>query len=389
MLRDMAKQDYYEVLGLSRDASPEAVKKAYRKLALKYHPDKNQGNKDAEEKFKEVSEAYEILSDSKKRVMYDQYGHAGMKDAFSGNGFQWSDFTHFNDFNDIFSNISDLFGGLGGGEDIFGGAFGGGRQRGGSGRGASLQYELQIDFEEAVSGIEKSIEVPRYEICDTCKGSGAKPGSKKETCSVCNGRGQVMTSSGFFSIARTCNRCNGEGEIIKTPCAKCSGQGRIKVNRRIKVKIPAGVHTGNRLRVQGEGEAGVRGGGRGDLIVYIKIRPHPIFKREGYDIICEVPVSFPRAVLGDEIDVPTLNGKIKMKVPEGTQSGKIFRLKGKGVPRLDGYGKGDQYVKVNIETPVNLNQKQKQALREFAGACGNSVNPKSKSFVDKVRQMFK
>lgn len=385
MLANMAKRDYYEILGLSREGSPEAVKKAYRKLALKYHPDKNQGNKDAEEKFKEVSEAYEVLSDSKKRVLYDQYGHDGMQSTFSGEGFNWSDFTHFDEFGDIFDNLGDVFRGFGGSSDIFGG----GQQGRGPGRGSSIQYEVELDFEEAVFGVEKSIDLPRYEVCGSCKGSGAKAGSKKETCQMCGGRGQVFTSSGFFSIARTCNRCDGEGEIVKAPCPKCSGQGRIRVSRRIKVKIPAGIHTGSRLRVHGEGEAGVRGGGRGDLYVFIKVRPHSIFKREEYDIICEVPVSFSQAVFGAEIDIPTLNGKIKMKVPEGTQSGKVFRIRGKGIPRLDGYGKGDQYVKVNIETPINLNQKQKASLKDFAEACGDSVNPMSKSFINKVKQMFK
>jgi len=383
----MDKQDYYEVLGLSKDASSEAVKKAYRKLALKYHPDKNQGDKDAEEKFKEVSEAYEVLSDPKKRAAYDQYGHAGMQGAFSGGGFSWSDFTHFNEFGDIFENLGDFFSSFGIDTDFLGG-YGRSGERGNPGRGANLQYELTINFEEAVSGVEKTIQVPRYEPCEDCKGSGAKPGTKQETCPACGGRGQVLASSGFFSIARTCDRCRGEGRVIKTPCVKCSGQGRVTITRKIKVKVPAGIYTGNRLRIQGEGEAGIRGGGLGDLFVYIKVRLHPIFKREGYDVICEIPLSFPKAVFGSEIDVPTLTGKVKMKVPEGTQSGKVFRLKGKGIPRLDGYGKGDQYVRVYIETPVNLNKKQKETLKEFADTCGDSVNPKAKTFVDKVRQMF-
>jgi molecular chaperone DnaJ len=379
----MAKRDYYEVLGITKDASEAGIKKAYRKLALKYHPDKNQGNKEAEEKFKEVSESYEVLSDTKKRATYDQYGHAGMQGAFSGGGFQWSDFTHFNDFGDIFSNLGDLFGGLGG--DDF---FGGGRRSAGPGRGASLQYELEIEFTEAAFGVERSIEIPRYETCSSCGGGGAKPGTKKAKCDACGGKGQVFTSSGFFSIARPCSRCGGEGEIIKTPCAKCNGQGRIKVSRRIKVKVPAGVQTGNRLRVSGEGETGVRGGGRGDLFVYIKVRPHPMFKRDGYDIVCEVPISFPQAVFGAGIDVPTLSGKIKMKVPQGTQSGKVFRIRQKGIQSLEGYGKGDQYVKVSVETPVNLNQRQRSALKEFAEACGDNTSPMSNSFLNKVKEMF-
>ncbi len=308
----MDKRDYYEVLGLTKDASSEAVKKSYRKLALKYHPDKTQGNKDAEEKFKEVSEAYEVLSDQKKRATYDQYGHVGVQGGFSGGGFSWSDFSHFDEFGDIFGNLGDFFSNFGIDTDFFGGSVRSGGRRG-PGRGASLQYELVISFEEAVFGIEKSIQVPRYEHCEDCKGTGAKPGSKQETCTVCGGRGQVLTSSGFFSIARTCDRCQGEGKVIKTPCQNCSGQGRVKITRKIKVKVPAGIQTGNRLRVQGEGEAGMRGGPRGDLFVFLQVRPHPIFKREDYDIICEIPVSFSKVVFGAEIDVPTLNGQVNMK----------------------------------------------------------------------------
>jgi len=383
------KRDYYEILGLSKDASQEAIKKAYRRLALKYHPDKNAGNKDAEEEFKEVSEAYEVLSDSQKRATYDQFGHAGMQGAFSGGGFNWSDFTHYNEFTDIFGNLGDFFRSFGVDTDFFGEGTQTGGGRRGQRHGASLKYELEIEFTEAAFGVEKKIEVPRYEVCSTCKGSGAKPGSKKENCRACGGRGQTLTSSGFFSIARTCSRCGGEGEIIKTPCAKCDGQGRLKVTRNIKVKIPAGVHTGIRLRIEGEGEAGIRGGRRGDLYVYIIVKEHPIFERREYDIICELPISFPQAVFGTETDVPTLNGKVKMRIPEGTQNGKIFRLKGKGISRLDGYGMGDEFVKIKIETPVNLNKKQKTVLKEFAEACGDGVNPISRSFVEKVRQLFK
>lgn len=382
----MAKRDYYEVLGANRDASQAEIKKTYRKLALKYHPDKNPGDKEAEEKFKELSEAYEVLSDSQKRATYDQFGHEGMSGAFSGGGFRWSDFTHYDEFNDIFGNLGDFFKSFGIDTDFFGGGWGTAGTHRGPGRGASLQYELQIDFKDAAFGKEETIDVQRYESCSTCKASGAKPGTKKTECPACDGRGQIVSSSGFFSISRTCQHCGGEGQIIKTPCIKCSGRGRVKVKRHIKVKVPAGVHTGNRLRIQGEGEAGTRGGNRGDLYVYIVVMPHPIFKRDGYDVVCEIPLSFSRAVLGSEIDIPTLNGKVKMKIPEGTQSGKVFRLKGKGIQRLDGYGKGDEYVRVKIETPVNLNKRQKEFLKEFADACGENVTPISNSFVDKVKR---
>jgi len=382
------KRDYYEVLGISKDAEPSAIKKAYRKLALKYHPDKNPGNKEAEESFKEVCEAYEVLSDSQKRATYDRFGHAGMQGAFTGGGFSWSDFTHYDEFGDIFGNLGDFLRGFGIDGDFFGSSFGSSGRRGGPRRGSHLQLETAITFEEAAFGVEKKVELSRYEACANCNGSGAKPGTKKAQCATCEGNGQIVSSGGFFNIARTCPHCNGEGKIIKTPCPKCKGAGRVPVKRSIKVKIPAGVHTGNRLRVQGEGEEGARGGPRGDLYVYIAVKGHPIFERRDYDIICEVPFSFPQAVFGAEIDVPTLNGRIKMKIPEGTQSGKVFRIRGKGIPRLDGYGKGDEYVKVKIETPVNLNQKQKAILKEFASSCGENVTPLNKSFAEKVRNLF-
>ncbi len=382
------KRDYYGILGLGKDASEVGVKRAYRKLALKYHPDKNQGNKDAEEKFKEVSEAYEVLSDSRKRATYDQYGHAGMQNAFSGHGFKWSDFTHYDEFGDIFGNLNDFFSGLEGDSDFFGG---GGRSstRRGPRRGSDLQFELKIDFQDAFKGVEHTINIPRYGPCAACDASGAKPGTSKSTCPLCNGRGQVYTSGGFFNIATTCSRCRGEGEVISTPCPKCQGQGRVRATRKIKVKIPAGVHTGNRLRVQGEGESGIRSGLRGDLYVYIVVKTHPLFKREGDDVICEVPINFPSAVFGAEISVPTVDGSVKMKIPEGTQSGKIFRIRGKGMPRLGSYGRGDEFVRVNIETPTNLDQRQRSALKGFAEACGESVTPMTKNFFDSVKKMFK
>lgn len=383
----MAKRDYYEVLGVNREASQDEIKRAYRRLALKYHPDKNPSNKkEAEEKFKEISEAYEVLSDSQKRATYDQFGHAGMEGAFRGGGFDWSDFTHQADVADLFGSFEDLLRGFGVGGDFFGGGF---SQRGGAQRGRNLQYELEISFEEAAGGCEKSIDVRRYETCNICKGEGTKPGTKRMTCSTCGGSGQIRTSTGFFSISQPCQKCRGQGKIVQTPCTRCQGSGRTEAKRKIKLTIPAGVDNGSRLRVSGEGEAGIQGGGRGDLYVLIYVRPHELFKRHNNDLICELPISFVQAALGAEVDVPTLNGKVKMKIPAGTQSGRIFRLRGKGIPSVQGYGRGDEHVRVIVEIPTGLNQEQKKLLKEFARACGEEVNPLSKSFMDKVRQLFK
>jgi len=379
----LAKKDYYELLGISKTASQSDIKKAYRKLAVKYHPDKNPGDKTAEDKFKEISEAYEVLSDSQKRATYDQFGHAGMSGAFKGGGFSWQDFTHFEDLGDW--GLGDILRGFGIDSSIFGPTR---RSRRGPARGADIEHGVRIEFDEAAFGVEKSITVPRYETCGNCKGDGTKPGTRRTKCSTCDGAGQVSTVSGFFSISRTCDECNGQGSIIKTPCSKCNGLGRVKAERKISVKIPPGVQDGMRLRVTGEGEAGLRGGPRGDLYVYIEVMAHPIFEREDDDIICEVPVSFSQVVFGAEIEVPTLGGKAKMTLPKGTQSGKVFRLKEKGIVRLRGYGRGDQYVKIVVETPTNLNDEQKHLLKEFAKACGEDVTPISKSFVDKVKKIF-
>lgn len=388
------KRDYYEVLGLSKGATPEEIKKAYRNLALKYHPDRVTADKkkEAEEKFKEISEAYEVLTDPKKKENYDQYGHAGVEGAFRQGGFQWQDFHHFDDLKDIFGefDISDLFRGFGMGEDIFGGGYDmRGRGRGGPGRGSDLQYELEISLEDAAFGAEKTILIPRHETCEDCGGSGAKAGTKKERCPTCAGRGQVVTQSGFFTMARTCPKCGGHGDIIKTPCPTCNGKGRIKLKRSIKVKIPAGVDSGSRLRVHGEGEAGERGGARGDLYLVLYVRPHEIFERHEADISCEVPISFTMAVFGGEIEVPTLEGKVMMKIPAGTQSGRTFRLRGKGINHLHDYGKGDELVKVQVEVPTELNAEQKSALKEFARVSGQSTGPLSKSFMEKMRRMFR
>ena len=365
-----AKKDYYELLGVPRNASEDEIKKAYRKLALQYHPDRNPGDKQSEENFKEVSEAYQILSDAEKRAKYDQFGHAAFGDGspFPG-GF---DFT---------AGFEDVFG------DIFGEFFGGGARRG-RGRGEDLRYNLTLKFEEAVSGIEKKIKIPRHGPCDTCHGSGAKAGTAPQTCPTCRGRGQVSFQQGFFSVSRTCSTCQGQGTIVKDPCANCGGSGRLRKLHTLNVKIPAGVDTGSRLKLRSEGESAPAGGAPGDLYVVIQVEPHPIFIRENLDILCDVPISIAQAALGAEIDVPTLNGKVKMKIPPGTQSGKVFRMKGKGVNDVQGYHQGDQHVRVSVETPTHLTARQKELLKEFATAGGEDVNPMAKGFLDKMKDLF-
>jgi molecular chaperone DnaJ len=382
------KRDYYEILGLAKGASKEEIKKAYRNLALKYHPDRVSPDKkkEAEEKFKEISEAYAVLSDDQKRAQYDQFGHAGIDSRYSS-----EDIFRGADFSSIFEDL-----GFGGSifEDIFGdfGVFGGAthaRRRGGSRRGSDLQYDLEISFEEAAKGTEKTISIPRYETCPDCQGSGAASGSRKIKCPKCNGTGQIRRSAGFMVIAQTCERCQGEGEIIQTPCPCCKGLGRVGVERKIQVKIPPGVETGSRLRIGSEGEAGYRGGPRGDLYILIYVKPHEIFQRHNGDIICEVPITFAQAALGSEVEVPTLEGRVKMKVPAGTQSGKIFRLRGKGVVRLHAYGKGDQLVKIIVETPVSLSLEQRELLRRLEQLSNNNTNPISKSFLERIKLLFK
>lgn len=362
-----AKKDYYELLGVARNAGDDDLKKAYRKLALQYHPDRNPGDKPAEEKFKEISEAYSVLSDGQKRAQYDQFGHAAFGDGgaggFSGGGFE------------------DVFG------DIFGEFFGGGQRRRQS-RGDDLRYNLAVKFEEAVSGTEKKIKIPRHGPCETCRGNGAKPGTAPQTCPTCRGRGQVAFQQGFFSVSRTCSQCQGQGSIIKDPCTGCNGAGRVRSMHTLSVKIPAGVDTGSRLKLRGEGETGPVGGSPGDLYVVIQVESHPIFVRENLDILCDVPISFVQAALGAEIDVPTLDGKVKMKIPGGTQSGKVFRMKGRGVKDVQGYQQGDQHVRVTVETPTHLTAKQKELLKEFAAIGGEDVNPMSKGFFDKMKQLF-
>jgi len=387
-------RDYYEILGLAKGAGEGEIKKAYRNLALKYHPDRVGADKkkEAEEKFKEMSEAYEVLIDPQKKATYDQYGHSGVDNSFKQGGFEWQDFHHFDDLKDIFGevDISDLFRSFGMGQNAsYGGSFGGGTRRGGARRGSDLEFQIEISFDDAAFGAEKTIAIPRYEACEVCGGTGAKPGSKKERCSSCGGHGQVSSSSGFFNVVRTCDRCGGEGIIIKSPCTACRGRGRVKTKRNIKVKIPAGVDTGARLRVHGEGEAGERGARRGDLYLIIHVRPHEIFERHGADIYCEVPVDFVTATLGGEVDTPTLEGKIKLKIPAGTQGGRSFRLRNKGIAHLHDYGRGDQLVKVQIDVPSNPTSMQKTILKEFAKASDKNPGPLSRSFVEKMKRIFR
>jgi len=377
----MAKRDYYEILGVDRNATKEEIKKAYRRLSKKYHPDLNK-EEGAAEKFKEITEAYEVLSDDEKRRRYDQYGHA---DPSQGQGF-----AGFGD--EVFGG----FGGFGGFEDIFDAFFGGSTRRSGRNaprKGADLQYTMTITFEEAVFGKETDIEIPREEDCLHCHGTGAKPGTRPDTCPYCHGTGQITseqaTPFGRIVNRRVCYHCNGTGQIIREKCATCHGTGRVKRRKKIHVKIPAGIDDGQQLRVAGQGERGVNGGPPGDLYIVFHVEPHEFFERRGNDIYCEMPITFVQAALGDEIEVPTLYGKVKIKIPPGTQSHTKFRLRGKGVPNVRGGGVGDQHVIVKIITPKKLTEKQKQLLREFAEISGETIDEQTKSFFDKVKKAFK
>ncbi|HSI37963.1 MAG TPA: molecular chaperone DnaJ [Methylotenera sp.] len=373
-----AKKDYYEVLGVNKDASNEEIKKSYRKLAMKYHPDRNPDNPNAEEHFKEAKEAYEMLSDDQKRAAYDQYGHAGVDPSMAGGG---------NGFGS--AGFGDAFG------DIFGDIFGGGArgQRNNVYRGADLRYNMEISLEEAAKGTETKIRIPVQATCETCKGNGAKPGKSPVTCTTCNGHGQVRMQQGFFSVQQTCPKCHGGGKTIKDEdkCGTCHGAGRIKQNKTLSVKIPAGVDEGDRIRLSGEGEAGVNGGPTGDLYVVVHLKPHEIFQRDGGNLHCEMPISFSTAAIGGEIEVPTLGGSAKMKIPAETQTGGVFRLKGKGIKPLRQSDHGDLMVHVVVETPVKLTEKQKELLRELeisTQADSGKHSPRNKSWMNKVKGFF-
>ena len=376
----MAKKDYYEVLGVNRDASEDAIKKAYRKLAMKHHPDRNPDNPKAEEHFKEAKEAYEILSDAQKRAAYDQYGHAGV-DPQAGVGGFGAGGAGMGGFADAFG---DIFG------DIFGGGRGGGG-RGGVYRGADLRYNLEISLEDAARGTETRIRIPAMEECESCGGSGAKKGTSPTTCPTCHGHGQVRMQQGFFSIQQTCPKCHGSGRFVADPCPACHGAGRVKQHKTLSVKIPAGVDEGDRIRLSGEGEHGVGGGPAGDLYVQIHIKPHQVFQRDHDDLHCEMPISFTIAALGGEIEIPTLDGMAKIKIPAETQSGKVFRLRGKGIKGVRSHGHGDLMCHVVVETPVSLTERQKELLRELESINvkdGSRHNPRAKSWMDKVKDFF-
>jgi len=373
----MSKRDYYEVLGVNRDVNDADLKKAYRKLAMKFHPDRNPGDKEAEDKFKEVKEAYEILSEADKRAAYDQYGHAGVDPSMgAGRGAQG-----FDGFADAFS-------------DIFGDIFGGGGARGGRSnvyRGADLRYNLEISLEEAARGAEKTIRIPTQENCEKCGGSGAKPGSEAKPCPTCGGAGQVRMQQGFFSIQQTCPKCHGSGSYIPDPCGTCHGSGRVKKQKTLEVKIPAGIDDGMRLRHGGHGEPGINGGPAGDLYVEIHIKPHSVFQRNGDDLHCEMPISFVTAALGGEIEIPTLDGMARIKIPTETQTGKVFRLRGKGIKNVRTHAHGDLMCHVLVETPVKLTDRQKELLEEFNSIAMENEhqhNPKAKSWMDKVKEFF-
>jgi len=372
----VAKRDYYEVLGVNRDASEEDIKKAYRKLAMKWHPDRNPDNPKAEENFKEAKEAYEVLTDAQKRPAYDQHGHAGIDpSAAAGAGFGQGQAG----FGDIFS---DIFG------EIFGGARGG---RSNVFRGADLRYNMEITLEQAAHGFETKIRIPTQAECETCHGSGAKPGTQPQTCATCRGAGQVRVSQGPFSMAQTCPRCHGTGKTIASPCATCGGAGRVKHQKTLSVKIPAGVDEGDRVRLSAEGEAGVNGGPSGDLYVQVHLKPHAVFQRDHDDLHCEMPVSFSTAALGGEIEIPTLDGSARIKVPNETQSGKTFRLRGKGIKGVRSSSPGDLFCHVVVETPVNLTSRQRELLQEFESISQKDAgrhNPRAKGWFDKVKAFF-
>ena len=375
------KRDYYEVLGVSRGASEDEIKKAYKKMARKYHPDLNPGDKTAEEKFKEVNEAYEVLSDADKKARYDQYGHAGVDPNFGAGGFGGGFDGSFD-----FGDLGDIFG------SFFGGGFGGGRRTNPNApqRGESIRMSIAISFEEAAFGCEKAVTVERYETCDTCHGNGCAPGTSPEVCPDCHGTGTVQvrrqTPMGVFATSSPCPKCGGKGRIIHQPCKDCRGSGMVRKKKTIQASIPAGIDNGQTISIRGQGNAGKNGGPAGDLLITITVRPHELFRREGTSVLCEAPITFTQAVLGAELEIPTIDGKVRYTLPEGTQSGTTFRLKGKGIPSINGRGRGDQYVTVYIETPKNLNKEQKEALKKFAETMGESNYEEQKKFFKKFKK---
>ena len=375
------KRDYYEVLGVSRGASEDEIKKAYKKMARKYHPDLNPGDKTAEEKFKEVNDAYEVLSDADKKARYDQYGHAGVDPNFGAGGFGGGFDGSFD-----FGDLGDIFG------SFFGGGFGGGRRTNPNApqRGESIRMSIAISFEEAAFGCEKAVTVERYETCDTCHGNGCAPGTSPEVCPDCHGTGTVQvrrqTPMGVFATSSPCPKCGGKGRIIHQPCKDCRGSGMVRKKKTIQASIPAGIDNGQTISIRGQGNAGKNGGPAGDLLITITVRPHELFRREGTSVLCEAPITFTQAVLGAELEIPTIDGKVKYTLPEGTQSGTTFRLKGKGIPSINGRGRGDQYVTVYIETPKNLNKEQKEALKKFAETMGESNYEEQKKFFKKFKK---
>ncbi len=373
------KRDYYEILGVERTAAGDEIKRAYRKLAVKFHPDKNPGDRHAEEKFKELGEAYDVLMDDQKRSAYDRYGHAAFAQGGRAGG-----------FHDPFDIFREVFSGAGGGGGIFETFFGGNAAPAdGSQRGSDLRYDMQITLEEAAFGVEKEIEVRKLDTCDKCSGSGAARGSRAITCPVCRGRGQVVSSRGFFQVSQTCPRCRGLGEVIEQPCHACEGEGRVEKTSRIKIKIPPGIAHGSRLRSTRNGEAGIRGGDQGDLYIVVHIKEHPVFQREEDNLYCEVPISFATAALGGEVPVPTLEGKASLKVPAGTQGGQSFRLKGKGLVQVNSRERGDLFAKLLVEVPSRLNSEQRQKLEEFAALCGEDNTPLHKSFFERAKEFFR
>ncbi len=376
----MTKRDYYEILGVSRTAQQEEIKKAYRKLAVKYHPDKNPGDEKAEALFKELAEAYDVIGNPEKRASYDRFGHAAFQNGGGG---------HAAGFHDPFDLFREMFGGQGGaGAGIFEQFFGqtqGGSQHHGKQRGSDLRYDLEITLEEAFTGCEKEIEISKLDTCDDCDGSGAAPGGQSKTCSLCHGRGQVAMARGFFQVVQPCPQCHGAGQTIDKPCKKCHGEGCIEKTSQINLKIPAGIEDASRLRSVGAGEAGVRGGGKGDLYVIIHLKDHSIFQRDGIHLYCQIPIPFVVAALGGEVQVPSLKGPVALKIPAGTQSASSFRLKGHGMPILQSASKGDLHVRVEVEVPTKLNGEQRQALEHFSQLCGEENTPLHRSFTERLK----